>query len=249
MSFIRSSGFWTSVIAFIALVLSQFPPVTKLFPSWGAEIEIAARMALDNKFGIVSYSVYFNIKNVGNRPIKVEEVVLSVKRPDGSRKEYEAKDYRERESSSVIYPIVSLNIEEGDQWSENVLFGPDTPPDTQEKFNDLRMKIGLDILEERQRNSDMACQKRWYEAKEENVDKAVEFFKENFDLPKGEYIASFKVYGRDNALIAEKSYRFTIYDYHIKMFKSQVDDYKYGIGVHSPASTARSVVVDLIPNE
>lgn len=248
MSFYRSSGFWSVVVASTALILSQLPPITKWLPNQRLEIRTSTKMFVNNTFGIVSYTLYFILKNTGNTDVKAEKAVLSVQRPDGMTNEYVAEGYTDPKQMNIFYPFVSISIEEGEEWVENLSFNPNTPPDIQEKFNELRLSVSLDILEANQQAS-LAnwLPQKLYVARTENVEKAMQFFERNFQLPKGEYVAKFTVYGKGDQVLGQSSYRFTVYEYHIKMFKSQVEDYKYGSGVYLPVATTKYVTVDLIP--
>ena len=74
--------FWAVVVAFLALVLSQLPPIHIMFQRAKLDVEAYSRIHLTHKIGNPNAQLHLIVSNVGGREVKVKSIALHLKRGD-----------------------------------------------------------------------------------------------------------------------------------------------------------------------
>lgn len=74
--------FWTAVVALLALVLSQFPPLYVLFRPAQLEVEAFERIHVSHNLGEPNATLHLLITNSGGREVQIKSISLSF-HPDG----------------------------------------------------------------------------------------------------------------------------------------------------------------------
>jgi len=77
--------FWAVVVAFLALVLSQLPPIHIMLRRAKLDVEAYSRIHLTHKIGNPNAQLHLIISNVGGQEVKVKSIVLHFKRGDEDR--------------------------------------------------------------------------------------------------------------------------------------------------------------------
>lgn len=241
MPWYKRTAVWTVLISMIAMILSQLPPIGTWILSPKVSAEVGSRIGLPNSMGIPGFQVFLDIKNTGNATISVSSLLLDLTYPNGTLKHLSAQSYAKLvsgQSTAIDFPITSIALNVGSNWSELVSFYADFTPSDEEATSKLRLQISQDIISK-------LAQRGWpagglATAAEPLVAEASQFFDKKFDLDKGKYAVSIKcsVNGKEVVL---KQANFTLYDYHIAMIKSQKEDYKYGAGIYFPVNQPKHV--------
>ncbi len=234
MTWYKQTAVWAVIISVIALILSQLPPIGAWIPRNDVKAEINKRIGLPSMIGIPGYLIIIDLTNTGNRSLTISNLKLEVVYPNSTATHIEAQSYLKILSGQPepqSFPITSIKLNAGEGWAEMVLFHPMPSPNEEEEINRIKLQISQSIfskiraLPRSQYNPNLSA-----EADPKFVAEAINFFNRRFDLEKGTYKASLicDVNGRKVTL---KEFEFTLYDYHIKTFKSQPEDYKYGLEV------------------
>src|SRR5215469_794836 len=72
--------FWSAVAAWIALLLTQLPPLRVLFRRAKLDAETSSRMVLDHKVGNPNAALNLVLTNIGGRDIRIKEIALLFRR-------------------------------------------------------------------------------------------------------------------------------------------------------------------------
>ena len=237
MTWYKSASLLSTVIAASALLLSQLPPITSWRSQETIQVKISNRIALNNVIGLIGFQILLDLKNSGNRQLNLSNITLEFEYPNSVRKVFKADSYVKilpGNPQPVNFPITSINLGIGQSWAEFVSFSPSFSPSDEEEINKIRLAISQSILE-RGQSAAMALftPRSMIEASEGDVKNALRFFDDKFDLEKGKYKGTIR-YDVNGTQRVAKSFEFTLYEYHLRMIRSQTDHYKYGAGIYFP---------------
>lgn len=241
MPWYKNSSLWSAMLAALALVLSQLPPISKWFANPRLEIIHADRIGINNNIGVLGFNLPIELDNKGNISLDVKSIHFEVIEPDGVIKNYFAESFSKPSTNgapALNLPITSININEKKLWSEFVYFSQNIDPTTEEDLNNIRLSVSQSIYNDLDNKRSIGDYSRG-EATPEITKKAEDYFNSRFNLKKGEYKTKLIV----KTAQVEKPYiiesKFTIYDYHIETVKAQADDYKYGAGIYFPSDNSK----------
>jgi hypothetical protein len=241
MAWYKQTAVWGLALSVTAMVLSQLPPIKSWIASDKVATEISSRLGLPNTLGIPAFQVFIDLKNSGNRPISITNLVLDITYPNGTVRRVKAQSYSKivsGQTNSIEFPITSIALNPGLNWSELVSFYSDLSPSDEEAINRIRLQISQDHFSKIQARGGQYGP--LVTANESIVAEATQFFDKKFDLEKGTYSVTIKcaVNGREVML---KQASFTLYDYHITTIKSQKEDFKFGAGIYYPTNQPKQV--------
>lgn len=248
-AFIRNPkfpAFFSLAVAMSALIFSQLPPALDWAPEHDLRADISKKILIDNVMGIVGYVLTLDIKNKGNRNEVVSKLVLELTYPDGTKKTFPAESFSRQVANRppINYPLTSIELNPGERWVESISFFSEISPSDEESISRFRVNIFKEIVQARQNSSNPG---KLFVASPETVKGVTSFFNRNFDLQKGEYIGSIKFLGSDQETLLEKKLKFTIYEFHLSLIKSQTEDYKFGGGIYFPLPEPKQVWVKVQP--
>jgi len=250
MKFLKTTSFWSLIVAIVAVSLSQLPPVKDWVKHESLIVKTSEKFGIAQAFGVLGFNLQLDLANDGNTPINAQKIRLNVVYPSGKARNLVAESYYSFSSEAtkggqpISYPITSIKLDPGQVWSEMVTFGQDFSPQLEEEMNSVRLKISQDIFKAQQNiKPGQWAPPVLLEASADSFALAKKLFEKNCDLEKGEYLVEMTVNTFNDRQIISKKYRFTLYDYHVVTIRSQVDDYKYGANIMMPGDRTKDVWV------
>jgi hypothetical protein len=223
--------FWSAVIAVIALVASQFPPVLPRLWRGRLAIEVNSRIVVGHKVGNTNVSMYVGLTNAGGRALRVRAITLRLKRDGKELTSLPAKNFHEKagDKDSVLFVPFSLKREES--WAHIVNFLNFFDRQTEKHFREseraMRASIGAKLKARPSSDQDFPVS-----AEPALVAPFLAMFDQMFVLDPGEYIAELVVSTPEKETAFKKAYRFTLYESDTEEMKRQRDDYHLGAGVY-----------------
>jgi|GEM_PF-2252740 len=222
---------FSSIIAFLALVLSQLPPLRVLIK--GVKIKIVAedKIKLTHFLGSVSLVFFLNIYNAGGRSVSISKIDCVIKNDNCLLLHLPPQGYYSRQPPSQAnqqiqeYFIGLIPLKAGEAWGETVhCFSPWTQEE-EEHVNDIILKIKNSIA----KNKNEYKKNVPTVADESSVNEAINEFERKFNLEKDEYHLLIAVFSESNEILAVTGYSFKLYDNHIQTLKAYTKRYKYGV--------------------
>ena len=114
-------GFWAVLVAILALVLSQLPPVHLLLKRTKLDRELHSRIAWTHAVGNPNANVHIIFDNVGGRSVRIKNVELSFRRNGEEIFTLPVQSYRPTDASGdVLFTPFTLDPE--DDWGNIYLF-------------------------------------------------------------------------------------------------------------------------------
>jgi len=191
MAWYKNTSLWSVLIASVAIVLSQLPPIITWVPRPKIEVQHTDRIGINNAIGIIGYNLNVELRNIGNTDIQIEKMILEISRPDGKVISYPAENFTRISTGNTVpvaLPITSISIPRNGAWSEMVFFNRQVSTQDEELFLKIRQDIAQSIFDKQQKEGERFDIRASIPADDDVVEAAMNFFTENFDLEKGNYI-------------------------------------------------------------
>ena len=216
---------WTMIVAAVAILLSQLPPIRFWFKRPKIEIELYSRIFITHKVGNPNVQIHIIVSNTGGRTVRVKSMSLAFTRNATYAFTLPVQNYlpKPNDNNAVLFTPFVLPPEE--DWAHIANFLNFFNRDDEKSYRDMESALRQDIIEKRRQYPDTLV-----EAEPENVEPIRQFFYKKFSWHPGEYSMTVNVQG-DKAEV-KRTYRFTIFESESEELKAHVDDYKYGARVY-----------------
>lgn len=236
-SFLRNPSVWSTVIALLAVILSQVPPLREVIKGSRVLITAPHQFTLYHHLGSIEIDIFLDIENAGGTTESVRRIDCVIKDLEGKSWNLPAKTYfayqgqTQRGLPPQEFFIGSISLKPGEHWKETVHCYKSWTEDEQEKVNDLILKIERDFRTKYERKLDKSP--KIIEVDPKLVSEAKDFLNKKFDLHKGNYYLLVAALSESNEVINIGGFEFTLYDSSINNLKAVAEDYKYGWGIRS----------------
>jgi len=221
--------FWSAIVAVLALVLSQLPPMILWFRPRRLEVEVHSRIQVTHKVGNPNVSMFVSVRNTGGRELRIRSLRIILSRDGGPSVGLPAQNYFESPSSQSSVLFVPFTLKPGDAWEHGTNFLNFFDRTTEKLYRESESKLVADI-------------RRKLEANVENIKNAViaepdlvapfmNLFEKLFMWQPGEYVVELIVEAERSSASFSRKYRFTLYESDSSNLRAYVEDYKFGGGI------------------
>ena len=239
-------NFWTALLALIAIVLSQLPPVRLLIRPRRLEVEVHSRINITHKVGNPNVGLVVSIRNTGGLDLRIRGLNLSVSRDGKLVTSMPGAHYFETPSSQASVLFVPFTLKPGESWAHSVEFLNYFDRLTEKAFRESIAHLDWDIRRKlRERLED---DKRPVVGDESLVMPFFELFKRLFIWFPGEYVADLNVFAEPSTATYQREYRFTLFESDTAELREHLEDYRFGVGLTFNAASHGGVAVPLTEN-
>lgn len=249
MPSIKSPEAWSAIIALLALILSQLPPVHQLLRRRALHIVVPEYLTLYHFLGNLNLLGLVALHNTGGKALTVAKIDC-IMTCDNSVWHLPGLMYVSHRSQGAsgqqnMEFFVEWSVLKPDEhWSETVHFFKPWKVQEEEDATEIIGKIRNNI------NAKLAqrppeAPKILVEADDDLVREAKEFFQKRFQLAKGNYRLVIAALSEKDEVLALRGFDFTLFDNHIRTLRSVTDDYKVGAGIYYPADQWKQVAIRL----
>ena len=225
-------SFWAVVVAAIALILSQIPPILLIIRSTHIRVEPHDRVMISHWLGNPSVNLYLALTNTGGRKVSVLSLDLKLQMEDGNSFSLPAQSFQIQGNIQNSFLFTRITLKPDETWSNFVSFAPhmDTTDErkTKQLMKELRNDINQKIANKLKANPAFNGK---LEAEEKLVLPIVDFFDKHNKWRAGEYVVQLHVNCEPKKASITRDFRFTIYESDVQDL-SDVSRYKYGAGVY-----------------
>jgi hypothetical protein len=263
-SFLKDPAVWSALIAVLALILSQLPPLPQLLAGEKVQATLRDRLGLFHFLGNLSIQYFVDIENMGSTSVPVRAIACFIVDQQNNTLTLPVQNYFSRAASVSGYqdvPFSPISLKPGEHWAELVRCYNDWSEGQEREQNNIVSSIQKNIFQKQHQRFTVPAPgigrspPNWptqapIEADDSLVKDAIAFFKKNFKLDIGNYHLLVAIKKDETAILSVKGVSFTIYESQIQALRSHVDDYKVGVGIYVPISDPqKSVFVRLRPIE
>jgi hypothetical protein len=232
--------FWSTIVAGLALGLSQLAPILTWFRRGKLSCETFTRMHITHKVGNPNVQWHLIIENTGGKAIRIKAITLSFKKNDGTEFELPAQSYLRNPESTESVMFTPFRLKSGEEWAHVLNFFSLFSRDDEKEYRLLESKIRSDISLQKENlyNNEKMC-----EANQDAVNLIITFFQHHFKWIAGEYELILKIKTDNPKANLEHFYRFSLFESESNELRNYSKEYRYGAGVYwnSPTQTGLNI--------
>jgi hypothetical protein len=218
--------FWAVLIATIALILSQLPPLYNLLKRAKLDLEIFSRILIDHKVGNPNVNLYLGIRNIGGKTVRIKGVTIYIKRDEKSISPLPAQTYfRKPNDITTAMLFTPFSLKSREEWSNLVRFFRVFSREEEKQFRTAETALRNNIFQKKQlfENKD-----KLVEADVELVNPFFKMFQALFEWKPGEYVMQVSIETVPERAHVQKKYTFTLFESDSIELTQIQDNYRYG---------------------
>lgn len=237
--------FWTAVIALLALILSQMPPLYELLRSPRLFVEPYARIVIGHKVGNPNIQLQVIVGNEGGRSVRIRGIRLKLWRDGVEIGEFPAQNYLGPDDKTTVL-FTSFSLDAKKEWSHIVNFLNYFNRDNERRYRVAQDRLRRDISNKRAALTPEQQKTTVVEADPPHVEPFLQMFDELFVWQPGEYVMELTVMtDQSSERWTHQRYRFTLYESDSAALVAAKDDFKIGDGIYWNSSNHPSIIPPL----
>jgi len=239
--------FWTVVVTFIAVVLSQIPPIHIILKKAKLDLELYSKLSITHKLGNPNLQLHLILNNVGGRRVRIKDIDVSISRDGKHTIDFPAQNYLQNQNDQNTVLFTTFALEPKQEWAHITNFLNFFNREDEKEYQKIEGDLLADFRAYQKETTTNPYVKKVdaYEHPEELVKPAFHFFDKNFCWKAGEYVMSINVVTDSKSANVEKTYRFTIFESHTETLSSIKEHFKYGGGIYWSPKVQTSVILEL----
>lgn len=220
--------FWSFVVAFTALILSQLPKINVWFKGKKVDLEVHNRVTVTHSFGNPNINLYLGISNKGRAKIKFKKIELRISKERQTIANLICSSFFETSSSQSANLFFPFELSSDGSWDHSCWFMVDLDRNTEQKLRGLISALDTDISNKINAKTN---KNELVEASSDLVEPLVECDEKAFIWEPGEYYIEIKLL-TEPFIEVTKKFRFTLFETDTKELKDYSNDYKYGMNYY-----------------
>lgn len=237
---------WTaisSIVAIIALILSQIPPIKTWFKIKKPLITTSPSLSISHYFGSPDIILYISLENESSQPIKIKKMELSIKKLRYEVITIDAFTVFEKLDSPIQKAFSPFTIKSESEWSHNVkFFSPFKNSDEKEYkrlFYDTRDHFNKkQKLAQNEKTESIINQTQPTEIPDNLSRELDEFYKSNIFWEEGDYEITLNIITGDNSTSSSTNFSILLLERDIIELNDVFSRYKYGNTIIYPENNA-----------
>ncbi|MEZ9740077.1 hypothetical protein AB4283_12810 [Vibrio splendidus] len=226
--------FWSTVVACLALVLSQLPPLKSLLKRGKVELKKHTSILIHHSIGTPNVNIFISLKNVGGRTLNVGALQIKLVRDGAELPLLLATGYFSEMNSQTTTMFTPFELGSGESWGHTTNFHEKWNRTQQQKFRAISSKV-RDTISDKLKSGPLPTGEL-HEANLEQVEEIHSQFASNFKWLPGEYSGVISALDSSGNVIMTDEFKFTIFESESNELRAGVDDYRYGYGIYLPIS-------------
>ena len=238
-------SFWAVIVAFIAVVLSQIPPIKQLIKKAKLDLESYSKISITHKLGNPNLQLHLMLTNIGGRNVRIKDISISISRDNKHIVTLPALNYLQNQNDQNTLLFTTFTLKPNQEWAHITNYLNIFNREDEKKYQHIEGEM---IADYRRNKKSLENKKEGHEIEhpKELVDKAFEFFNSKFIWEPGEYNMKIDVKTSNDVANISKEYRFTVFESHTERLKVITEYYKLGGGIwYDPTKLQTSVILPI----
>lgn len=235
--------FWSFIVSFTALVLSQLPPVHVLLRKAKLDLEVYSRIFMTHKIGNPNLEMHLIIRNLGGKSLRVKKISTKLFRDNKHIAELPAQTYFPDPKTNNRIVLTSFDLKPDHEWNHRTCFFHYFDRNDEKAYREGEKQLKDEISRLVTLNGD---KQQVPEVGESFVTPFFEFFDEKFIWHPGEYRFEIQIETDCEKANVSKQYRFTIFESMTDSFLNHKKGFYSGIGIYwdSPQYTGEWIEIE-----
>jgi len=235
--------FWAAIVAFIAIILSQIPPISVLLRKAKLDFELYSKISLLHKVGNPNLQLHFLITNSGGRKLKINKIEITIERDGKTINSIPAQTFFQAPTDTASILFTKFTLVPDQEWNHSINFYNDFSREDEKKFNKFTKDIKTNLQDIRDNKEEEP--NKLIEAEDVFVTPFLDMFKKHFIWLSGEYKLKVKVFTDTPKYDVTKSFKFTLFEYQEEQLKELADEFKTGSGIYWYSNTPQSINLNI----
>ncbi len=234
--------FWAFVVAAIAVVLSQLPPLYSVLRRPKLEVEAYRYLALSHTAGNPNVQLYLILTNAGGGEIKIKNMSMEFKRGEKTFT-VAAQNYLAQPNDTQVVMFASPKLKQDQEWRHVTNFLNFFSKEEEREYRRLRFDLRKDILAKREV---LANKDQIVHADDKYVAPILAFYEKRFFWEAGEYKVKLRVEADPEKVSVDRNFRFTIFESDSQLLRDHTKSYSAGAGILFTAADNELVITPLL---
>ncbi|HDL6885597.1 TPA: hypothetical protein PXL93_001531 [Yersinia enterocolitica] len=235
-------SFWTAasaVVAFLALFLSQIPPIRTFLGRRKPNISTARSLSISHSLGLPNVQLYINLENVSPKPLRISNISIKIIKLGSSEIELPAFSVFDKPEQVIQTAFTPFTIKPNAEWAKNISFFIPFEGGEEQKYKEISYGIRNNLNMKRgAMNNSLPAPFEALIADEEFVEPAISLYKSNRYWVPGDYTVTLLIKTDSEKTSTTKEFTFLLNTIEIKELDTVVERYKFGNSFSQPDNNA-----------
>lgn len=200
--------FWSALIALLALILSQLPPIYVFIRRAKLDLEVHSRIFITHKVGNPNLQIHLILRNVGGRVVRIKKMNANILRDNKKVMSLPAQTYVASPKDNQLILLTSFDLKPQTEWSHLVSFLNYFDRSDEKLYREAEIKLKNEIS----RRIDKSGEKNPVVAPPEIVEPFNKLLESNFKWFAGDYLLEIVIETDTLRANVSRKYRFTIFE-------------------------------------
>lgn len=225
--------FWAFLVSFVALVLSQLPPIHIMIRKANLDLEIYSRIFVTHKVGNPNIQAQIILRNIGGKTLRINKIQAKIFRNGEEIMNLPAQTYVADPKDNLPVLLTSFVMKPDEEWSYMTTFLQYFDRNENKVYREAEMNLKNEInrLVREMTETDIAI------ASDDFVVSFYDLFDKKFNWFSGDYVLEIGVVTNIPKASACKQYRFTIFESITDDLTKQKNEYATGAGIYLDSTT------------
>jgi len=239
-------SFWSVVVATIAIILSQIPPIKELLKKAKLDLEVYSKISVTHKLGNPNLQLHLMLTNIGGRKIRIKDISVIISREGKELAILPAQNYLQNQNDQNALLFTTFSLSPNQEWAHIINFLNIFNREEEKKYQSIEGAMITDYREKFKELDTEPEKDHMIEHEKELVDKAFAFYNSKQIWKSGEYNMKVNIATTDHVADISKNYRFTLFESHAEQLSEITKSYKYGGGIWcNPAHVQTTVILQI----
>ena len=110
-------SFWAVFVAFIAVILSQVPPIKQLIKKAKLDLEAYSKISITHKLGNPNLQLHLILTNSGGRDVRVQDISILLSRDNKEVDNLPALNYLQNQNDKNTLLFTTFSLSPNQEWA------------------------------------------------------------------------------------------------------------------------------------
>jgi len=236
-------AFWAVVIAALAILLSQLPPIHMLLKRAKLDMEIYSLIHITHRVGKPNLQLHLILSNIGGKAVKIKGISATIKRNGKQIAILPAQNYLQNPNDDTTTRLfTSLSLKPKEEWTRIANFFNYFSRNEEKEYRSAKLNLKENIFEKRKLLQD---KDELVEADSKYLPPFMKMFNDKFLWNADEYEIQVSVKAKPEKANIQKNYRFTLFESDEEELSKYKDDFKYGAGIFYDSENHLGIIVQI----